>query len=314
MQKLHRVDGMRHLQTFVYIDAVAKAGSIRQAAEALAITQSALNRRILAVEEELGVPIFERLPRGVRLNTAGELLVHHIRAQISDMERIKSQIADLSGIRRGHVAVACSQALIPFFLPERIAAYRAEHPGVTFSVMVRDRDAAERALLDFSADVAVVFEPVRMAEFDTLLTVRQPIFAMMSRQHPLASRKSVRLNECLEFPLALPAAPYGVRSLLELAAARLNLKLSPAVQSDSFEFLRHFAVLEDPANAIAFQIPIGLPPQPADYGLAVAPVATRDVPEGRVHLAQLSGRVLPIASARFMDMMWREFTARYDVT
>ncbi len=94
---------MRHLTSLRYIDAVAKAGSIRGAAESLAITSTALNRRILALEEELGVPVFERLPHGVRLSSAGEILIHHIRNQISDMERVRSQIADLSGVR----AVMC---------------------------------------------------------------------------------------------------------------------------------------------------------------------------------------------------------------
>ena len=103
---------MKHLLPLTYIDAVTKAGSIRKAAETLAITSTALNRRILAMEEELGVPIFERLPRGVRLTTAGEILIHHIREQLTDMERVKSQIADLTGERRGHVSIACSQALL----------------------------------------------------------------------------------------------------------------------------------------------------------------------------------------------------------
>ena len=96
---------MRHLQTLRYVDAVARAGSIRRAAETLAITSTALNRRILALEEELGAPIFERLPHGVRLSTAGELLIRHIRDQLSDIERVKSQIADLSGVRRGRALI-----------------------------------------------------------------------------------------------------------------------------------------------------------------------------------------------------------------
>ena len=130
---------MRHLQTLRLIQDVARAGSIRKAAEDLNITSSALNRRIQGFEAEFGAQIFERLPRGVRLNPAGELLMQHIRSQLSDLERIRGQVADLTGERRGHVSIACSQALNPIFLPEQIARYRAEHPRVTFSVRVRDR-------------------------------------------------------------------------------------------------------------------------------------------------------------------------------
>lgn len=70
---------MRHLITFQYIEAIIRAGSIRKAAEDMNITASALNRRIQRFEEEFGSEIFERLPRGVRLNPAGELLIRHAR-------------------------------------------------------------------------------------------------------------------------------------------------------------------------------------------------------------------------------------------
>ena len=120
---------MRHLQTLRLIQDVARIGSIRKAAEDLAITSSALNRRIQRFEEEFGAQIFERVPRGVRLNPAGELLMQHIRGQMTDLERIRGQVADLSGERRGHVTIACSQALNPSFLPEQIARYRGRISG-----------------------------------------------------------------------------------------------------------------------------------------------------------------------------------------
>ena len=64
---------MKHLRILDYVDEVARSGSIRKAAEQLNVTASAVNRRIMDLEEELGAPLFERLPRGVRLTTAGEL-------------------------------------------------------------------------------------------------------------------------------------------------------------------------------------------------------------------------------------------------
>lgn len=300
---------MRHLITYRFVDEVAKAGSIRGAAETLNITPSALNRRILALEEELGVPIFERLPRGVRLSTAGELLIHHIRRQISDMERVKSQIADLSGVRRGHVAVATSQALLPYFLPKQIEAYRSEHPAVTFGVYVRDREAAENALMDYSADVALVFEPVKLADFHTVLTVKQPIHAMMAADHPLARRKTLRLSDCLQYPCALPSLPYGVRSLLEAAAKRHSVRLNAEVQSDSFDFLRSLSRME---NFISFQIQIGLPSELNCNGMAHRPIDPKDLPPGLLHLAQLRGRTLPVAAARFADRLANTFASDFE--
>ena len=97
---------MRFMTSLRFIDVVAREGSIRKAADKLAITSTALNRRILQIEEEIGQPLFERLPGGVRLNTAGEIFLQHIRSQFADLARVQSQIADLSGIRRGHVRIA----------------------------------------------------------------------------------------------------------------------------------------------------------------------------------------------------------------
>ena len=115
---------MRHLTHLNYIDVVAKEKSIRKAAEKLSITSTALNRRIIALEEEIGTPLFERLSTGVRLNTAGELLIQHVRFQMNDLSRVLSQIADLSGIRRGHVKITCNSSTIGNFLsnPKKYAA------------------------------------------------------------------------------------------------------------------------------------------------------------------------------------------------
>jgi DNA-binding transcriptional LysR family regulator len=300
---------MRHLLPLRYLDAVARAGSIRRAAETLAITSTALNRRLLAMEEELGVALFERLPRGVRLTTAGELVIQHIRNQLSDMERVKSQIADLSGVRRGHVAIACSQALLPYFLPEQIASYRRSHPAVTFGVYRRDREAAEAALVDHSADLALVFEPVRMAEFQILISVRQPVFAVMAPDHPLARATRLRLADVVEFPLGFPTSDYGVRHLFDLAMLRGSVRLDPAVESDSFEFLRNYPSHE---KLVSFQIPIGLPAPPGNRDFRVVPFDERDVPPGTLYLGQLRGRTLPVAAARFADQLVKALEQRFN--
>lgn len=298
---------MKHVLPLRYIDAIARTGSIRRAAETLAITSTALNRRLLAMEEDLGVQIFERLPRGVRLSTAGELLIHHIRNQLSDLERVKSQIADLAGERRGHVSIACSQALLPFFLPEQIALYRRDHPAVTFSVRLRDRDAAEQALVDHSADLALVLEPVRFSDFEAVMTVRQQVCAVMATDHPLAARPVLRLRDVVGYPVGLPTITYGVRHLIDQGLMRASFTLHPTVESDSFEFLRRYPVAE---GLVSFQIPIGLP-LPETEGLTWRPIDPRDVKPGQLFLGQLRGRSLPVAAAKFADQLSRVLIERY---
>lgn len=79
---------MNHLRFLRYVDEVARAGSVRQAAERLHVAPSAVIRRIQDLEHELGTPIFERLPRGMRLTAAGELFVAYIRQRHADLEPI----------------------------------------------------------------------------------------------------------------------------------------------------------------------------------------------------------------------------------
>ena len=299
---------MRALTPHQFIDVIARAGSIRKAAEALAITSTALNRRVLALEEELGVPIFERLPRGVRLSTAGELLVTHLRNQASDFERLRSQLADLAGARRGHVSIACSQALLPFFLPEQIGRYRRDHPGVTFAVHLRDRAAAEAALVDHDADLALIFEPIRLSEVQILASVRQQIHAVMAADHPLAARETVRLRDCAAYPVGLPTTQYGVRALIDLALVRFSIRLRTVLESDSFDFLRRYPAQE---QLISFQIPIGLPADGNVEGVTSRPVDIRDIPEGRLYLCQLKGRTLPVAAAKFAAQIEGTLAQRY---
>jgi DNA-binding transcriptional LysR family regulator len=294
---------MHTLQPLQFVDAIARAGSIRKAAEGLAITSTALNRRLLALEEELGVPIFERLPRGVRLSTAGELLIHHLRSQAADFEKLKGQLADLRGERRGHVSIACSQAFLPYFLPGQIGRYRREHPGVSFGVRVRDRAAAEAALADHSADLALIFEPVRLSEVQLLATARQRIHAVIAQDHPLAALETVRLRDCARFPVALPTVMYGVRHLIDLALVRTSVELQPMIEADSFDFLRHYPEQE---RIVSFQIPIGLPSDTSSGGLVSRPLDTRDVPAGRLYLCQLRSRTLPVAAAKFAALLERE--------
>lgn len=286
---------MRDLTTFRMIRDIAGAGSIRKAAADLNITPSALNRRIRQFEEEFGAEIFERLPRGVRPNAAGVLLLGHIRRQLAEFDRVRMDISDIAGLRQGHVSIACSQALLNIFLPAEIARFRAENPGVSFSLKVRDRAAAERDLLSYTSDLALVFEPMYLADFEEIAAVPQQLCAMMAQSHPLARAEPLRLADCLAHPHVVPTGDYGVRHLLELAAGRLSLRLQPVIEAESFEFMRYYVLQE---QAVSFQIRLGLKTK-TDSKTCVREIAEEDLPPGTLFLGKLRGRELPLAAERF---------------
>ena len=300
---------MRHMLPFKYVEEIAKAGSIRKAAEKLSITPSALNRRLLAIEDELGVAIFERLAVGVRLNTAGEILLEHIRNQMSDLERVKSQIADLSGQRLGNVAIACSPELTGGFLPSEVHRYQQEFPGVSFRVNRRFRQDVERALIEHQSDVAFVFEPAKLADFQTVFNIQQPMFCVMDKTHPLADKKSLRLYECAEFPLLLPETSWGIRHLLDQSALRLGLNLRSIIQSDAREFLRDYSREK---NHLSFEIGININRESDRDRLTHILLNPLDVPEGFIFVGHLKGRTLPVAAARFLEQVTTEMAKRFE--
>ena len=289
---------MKHLRTFAYIAEVARSGSIRRAAERLNLTPSALTRQIQDIEHELGTTIFERLPQGMRLNAAGELMARHIRDQFADLDRVRSQIADLAGVRRGHVALACSQAFVTRIVPEEVEVYRARFPQVGFTVQVRDHAMAVAALVAFEADLALVLQPPPSAELHMIYVGRQPLCAFMRAGHPLAAETGpVRMRDCLAHPLALPDRSLAIRHHLDYALAVRGMELKPAVESGSLEFLRNLALRED---LISLQVPSGIPDDPS---LRSRPIDARDLEPVSMVLAQLRGRMLSVAAAKFADRL-----------
>ena len=289
---------MKHLRTITCVSEIARAGSIRRAAERLNLTPSALTRQIQDLEYELGTPIFERLPQGMRLNAAGELFVRHVRDQVADLDRVRSQIADLSGVRRGHVSLACSQAFLTQLVPEEVEAYRALFPQVGFMVQVRDHAQAVTSLAAFEADLALILQPPPSAELHPLFSGHQTLYALMRRGHPLAAETGpVRLRECLAHPLALPDHSLAIRHHIAHALARRGVELRPVVESGSLEFLRNLTLRED---LVSLQIPSGIPQDPR---LHSRPIDARDLTPMTLVLAQLRGRSLSVAAAKFADQL-----------
>src|SRR6202021_1049437 len=112
-----------------YVDAVARHGSIRKAADALNVASSALNRQILDLETDLGAALFERLPRGVRLTAAGEVFLAYARQAISELKAVESQVEQLRGLVRGQVGVAAVESVRGELLPTVITQFQVEHPN-----------------------------------------------------------------------------------------------------------------------------------------------------------------------------------------
>jgi DNA-binding transcriptional LysR family regulator len=303
---------MRHLTHLRYIDIVAREKSIRKASEKLNITSTALNRRILALEEEVGTPLFERLPSGVRLNTAGELFIQHIRSQMTDLSRVLSQISDLSGVRRGHVTIGGGPEILSSFLPRQIAKYRKHFHAVQFDVIRQTPEQTLATLLNFEADMAFIFDSILPSDIDIVASVSQPLHALVHKGHPLAKKDMVKLQDCLAWPIIAPLSDGGLKTMLQVGRLRTATNLQTIIQTDEPNFISNYIHNED---AIGFGIPLSFETNASLLG-GLTPIAVdeRDVPPGIVHLVQRKGRVLSVAAAKFMDQMLQSLNKRFPET
>ncbi len=293
---------MRHLKLLQQISEIARVGSIRLAAEKMNITASAMNRKIQDLEVELDTPIFERHARGVKLTAAGEMFVRYARSQIADAERLSSQVEDLRGLRRGPVKIACSQALALDFLPSQIGKFRKANPRLVFDIKVMDHNAAINALIDYDVDLAIVYRAVMRPAVRILASVPQRLVAIMRDDHPLTAKQTLRLSDCVGYPLALPDQSLGGRQVLDEVIARRDFRFDVMAESNSFEMLRGLVLR---GNMISFQIDVGAPRQEFGMGVVGRPIDERDIPRSDLVMCQLRGRILPLAAASFADQIVR---------
>ena len=127
---LSPVPTMLHSRLLTYVDEVARTGSIRKAASHLNVAASAISRQILALEAQLGTPIFQRLPKKLILTAAGEVLIGHVRQTLKELTRAQAKIEELKGLRRGEITVALMSGLASNLVPGTVKEFRLTNPRV----------------------------------------------------------------------------------------------------------------------------------------------------------------------------------------
>jgi DNA-binding transcriptional LysR family regulator len=178
---------------------VAHRGSISAAAEALSYTQSAVSQQVSALEAETGLPLLERHPRGVSLTAAGQALVGHADGILTRLEAAEEAMAAIAGLRGGRLRMASFPTAGATLMPQAIAAFRAEHPGVELSLAEGEPEEIAPRLRAGELDLALLFE----FEGESLLGERMtraelledPMFLALPRSHRLAARERLRLED-----------------------------------------------------------------------------------------------------------------------
>lgn len=285
---------------YIYLDAVARHGSIRRAATKLGAASTALNRKILEIEEEMGLPLFERLARGVRLTTAGEVLLDSIRRNISDIDSVNAQIEQLRGLVRGTVQLAIAHSVSDDLVPSAIAEYQGHHPRVQFQIVEGGTSDLLGALLKDEAELFLGHNPPNSPDLSTLAIIKQSICAMMPPDHPLAGRSKLRLADCQPYPVALGNASFGSRYMIDQVIKRLHLTLDVRLKSSTVQSLKVFA---RHTGAICFQFEIGTRRDVERGELVAIPLSDPELSRGNLVLASRAGRKLSLPALSFAEAL-----------
>ena len=225
-----------------YLDQVARSGSIQAAAKELHVAASAINRQILQLEEQLGAPLFERLPRGMRLTVAGDAAVTLARRWRQDARRLESEIRRFQGQHQGHVTLHAMDSHATSVLPALVASLGASHPLVSLSVNLGSTDEALGALMAGTADIAAVFNLPPRREVLSLWRAELPFGCVVAPDHPLAAARSVSLQEAAAYPVALQSRALAIRRYLDAQYGWLFDPTRGRFESNSLQLVKHLAL------------------------------------------------------------------------
>lgn len=244
---------MKQAQALRYFAEVARTGSLRQASDVFFVAPSAISRQIANLEKELGTDLFERTSRGMVLTDVGQLVLDFVAESGVRIDRLRSDINDLDGLRRGTVRLAVVEAVASDFLPGLLTEFASAHPGIDFRVSVcGSHQVADRVSSD-AAEIGLTFNTVSCEDLTLQGRIDQPLQMICRAGHRLAARASVSMTDLDGVRVALPDRSFGIRSLIDQAAARAGVSLSVAYEANSLQLIK--AVVSS-ADLVSFMPPL----------------------------------------------------------
>jgi DNA-binding transcriptional LysR family regulator len=195
------------LMTLKLFISVCEEGNLTRAATRQAIAASAVSKRLTELERTLGVKLFERLPTGMALSSAGESLLHHARAMLLNVEKIAIELSEYAHGVRGHVRMLANLSAIVEFLPEDLRRFFQAHNLLRFDLQERPSAGVVRGIEEGAADIGVCSADVDTRGLATFSYRRDHLVIIARADHPLAKRSTTHFADTLEFDhIALHAA------------------------------------------------------------------------------------------------------------
>ncbi len=287
-----------------YVDQVARSGSIQRAAKELNIAASAIDRQILTLERELGVALFERVPKGMRLTPAGDNVVTLTRRWGADERRAVAELKQLQGINQGHVRLVVMDSHANGFLPRIVTEMATQYPQISLEIQIASTDEAQAALLMGNADIIAAFNLPPHRDMHVLWRRDLPFGCVVAPGHPLAGHETISLQEVVVYPIALQSRMLAIRRYLEARHGWLFASDQKMIETNSLQLVK---LLARGGDYVAFTSELDAAPEILANTLIFVPVRDKGAEPQTVSLA-IDGRkplskVAKIVAEQLSDAM-----------
>ena len=218
--------------------AVAESHSFTEASEHLFLTQPAVSKRIAALEEELGTPLFDRVGRAVALTEAGEALLPRARRILDEVKASQEVIHNLSGEVAGQLSFGTSHHIGLHRLPPILRSFNQRYPQVELDIHFYDSEDACREVGHGNLALALITLPADLeGPLEKLVVWEDPLAVIVANDHTLAGR-STTVEELIEQPAIFPSKNTYTRQLIDEALENFNLAANVRLATNYLETIK----------------------------------------------------------------------------
>ncbi|CAM5784488.1 LysR family transcriptional regulator [Castellaniella caeni] len=297
---LARIRDLKFKQLLVF-ERVATLGSMHKAAEAVHMTQPNVVKIVRQLEDLLGVTLFERHSKGVRLTVFAEHLLERIRPMLGDARAMSEELTALRGGEGGLVAIGTLISASAWLLPESVALMKQRHPKVGLAIQEATNDILYPMLQVGELDVIVGRLPENPGEGVEMHAIYQDELMIVARaKHPLSRQPTCTVEDVLGYPWIVPSNASPVRRQVEQFFLRRGLEI-PANQIVSLSMLTNLGILAR-SDALAMLPSVAARPLIQVGVLFEVPIHVR-LPFGTIGYSVRAGRQLVPAAATFVDVL-----------
>lgn len=278
-----------------YFQTVADVGTLRDAAERLAVSQSTVSRAIAMLESEIGVELFTRCGRGNELNRFGQAFLRASRTAQRSLETAVSDVRQLAGVDSGTVALGFLVSLGAATVPRLIRRHHEHHPWSRFILRQGSgptlAEDLTKGVIDVCLSYPMAFDEAPGVKWRNLFT--QQLYAVVDRQHPLAHRDVIGFEELAGQQFVALDRGHTLRRIFDDACMRHSITPTIAFEGTDLTTLR---------GLIAARLGVAVLPKAAAPTPGVVEIAVDDQQLVRpIAIGWMANRYLPPSGAAFRD-------------